>query len=176
MNEGGKKDDDDVEHDLATLFESDEGSGEKRDRFGRGEDGRKRSVVTLLPRLTLASALTVAHLKALRPGPKQAGAVILAVPSVGWVDPVAAAAAAFGPWTVTIHPNEPPRYNKKPDRGADVAEALALGNRVLGVSPGSGSLASGGPGRRRRSEDRRRDPGERRARRADRRGDFPPSP
>lgn len=63
-------------------------------------------------------------------------AVVIAVPSAAWVEPVERAAEALGPWDRILVRSGTDRTHHRPDKGNDwVVEVLGRGGRILGIAP-----------------------------------------
>ncbi|WP_201834934.1 AAA family ATPase [Microvirga zambiensis] len=63
-------------------------------------------------------------------------AVVIAVPSAAWVEPVERAAESLGSWDRIIVRSGTDRASHRPDRGNEgVVEVLGRGGRILGVAP-----------------------------------------
>lgn len=63
-------------------------------------------------------------------------AVVIAVPTAAWVEPVERAAAALGTWDRILVRSGTDRASHRPDRGNEwVVEVLGRGGRILGIAP-----------------------------------------
>lgn len=101
----------------------------------RTEDERQlpRSSLRLLPRIALAASLGRDRIRLLRADASHLSAIVVTVPSVTWVEPVACAMREFRSWSIIVATTDQ-RISKKEDKADQVMLSLARGGRVLGVS------------------------------------------